>query len=106
MAEGEKAFIGNLALHNVLENINPEYLKLKKMGEEVNSTNSLGAECVQGLISLGYWRKCVFLMDYVNSLAVCSTFGDFSGYKFIYLTGNQKFINDSKSLEKVKIKKE
>lgn len=43
--EFEKAYIANLAIHNVLENINPQYLNLKKMSEPMDHTNSLGIEC-------------------------------------------------------------
>jgi len=35
--EMEKAFISSIALHNVLENVNPEFLRLKGEGEEAKN---------------------------------------------------------------------
>ena len=96
----EKAFVANLALHNVLEIVNPKYLKLKKKGEVVDETNNLGDDCFSELISLGFWKKCLFLMDYNNSLGLASTFASFNNYKLIYLTGS-----DDYNLSKEDIKK-
>ena len=98
----EKAFFANIALHNVLENINPNYLKLKKINEESNSSNSLGMEAFQGLIHLGFWKKCVFLTDYITALAITSTFWDFETYKMIFLTYNEAYANNQGCLECLK----
>ena len=86
-SEMEKAFVANFALHQVFENINPEYLKIKKIPSHFNS---LGVECYRGLILLGYWKKVVFLMDFNNSLAVASTFADFENYVLIFFSNQKK----------------
>ena len=87
----EKAYVSNIALHSVLEIINPKYLKLKKKGEVVDETNSLGDRCFNSLVSLGFWKKCLFLMDYTNSLGLASTFASFENYKLIFLTGSNTY---------------
>jgi hypothetical protein len=43
-----------------MENINPEYLKGKMEGDTLSPHNSLGIECYQGLVLLGYWKKILF----------------------------------------------
>ena len=87
----EKSFIASTAIHNVLENINPHYLQFKKKNEESNSSNDLGLNTFQGLIMLGCWKKCVYLMDYQKGLALTSSFGDFQLYKFLYINGNPEY---------------
>ena len=97
--QNEKAFVASVALHNVLENINPAFLHLKKKNEKIDFTNSLGNECFSQLINLGFWKKCLFLMDYDNSLALASTFASFKNYKLIYLKGNETVkVNNVNSL--------
>ncbi len=100
----EKAYISNIALHNILEITNPSYLKLKKKGEKIDETNSLGEQCFTQLISLGFWKKTLFIMDYYNSLAVASAYASFKNYKIIYLTGNpthEKFLTNNSALDKL-----
>mmetsp|Transcript_28177 Transcript_28177/g.24957 ORF Transcript_28177/g.24957 Transcript_28177/m.24957 type:complete len:355 (+) Transcript_28177:4728-5792(+) len=87
----EKAYVANKAFHNILEIINPVYIKLKKKGEAVSFDNHLGDQCFTQLIFLGYWKKCLFLMDYNTSLEVAQVFSSFSNYKLIMLTGNPKY---------------
>ena len=87
--QSEKAFVANVAFHNVLENINPSFLRLKKKGERSDSSNSLGNECYSELINLGLWKKCLFLMDYQNAIALASTFASFKNYRLIYSTENE-----------------
>ena len=41
----EKAYIAHLAVHHVLENIHPDYLKLKEAGETLTANNCLGIQC-------------------------------------------------------------
>ena len=87
----EKGLIANIALHSVLENVNPLFIKLKKRDEVIDYTNSLGNECFIELINLGFWKKCLFIMDYENSLALASTFASFKNYKLIYLDGDESY---------------
>lgn len=80
----ERAYVAYTALHNVFEMISPKFLTLK-IGEPISNTNSLGMVAFQSLLLLGYWKKLVYTMDRVNSLAVTSTYADFKNYKHIYL---------------------
>ena len=93
--QNEKAFVASVAFHNVLENINPTFLRLKKKGEKADFSNSLGNECFSELINLGFWKKCLFLMDYDNALSLASTFASFKNYKLIYLKENDSFKVDN-----------
>lgn len=54
----------------------------------MDNSNSLGIECFQGLISLGFWKKCIYLMDYQNALSLTCSFADFKNFKIIFLSGN------------------
>ena len=83
----ERAVVAYTALHNVFEMINPAILAPKSPTEK----QSLGLSCFQGLLLLGYWKKCVYLLDRVNALAVASTWADFRNYKNVYLTQNAPF---------------
>ncbi len=40
----EKAYVASIAIHNILENINPDFIKLLPEGVEMNASNSLGIE--------------------------------------------------------------
>ena len=80
----EKSTIAYTALHNVFEMINPEILSPKNPKEE----KSLGIRCFQSLLLLGYWKKCVYLLDKINALAVTATFSDYKNYKILYNTAN------------------
>jgi hypothetical protein len=82
--QGPRAAVAYMAIHNVLEMINPEYLSLKKVLDK----KSLGMLCFQGLILLGYWKKTIYIMDELNSLAVADTFVDFKNFKYIYRNFN------------------
>lgn len=96
----EKAFVANVALHTVLENINPTFIEQKKKGEVSDASNSLGHDCYQELINLGFWKKCLFIMDYDNSLALASTFASFKNYKLLFLQGTNEYKFDKIKLEK------
>jgi hypothetical protein len=87
----DRAFLANVAIHNVLENINPVYLKIKSQDEEITVANSLGVESYQGLVVLGFWKKAIYIMDFQNSLAFTSTFADFVNFKIVFLTGSKKY---------------
>lgn len=60
----ERTMIANIALHNLFEVINPEFLRLKEADEVDLENNSLGIEVYRGLLMLGYWKKILFIMDY------------------------------------------
>lgn len=48
----------------MLENINPEFMKFKHVGTELTNLNSLGFDTYQKLIMLGFWKKCLYQLDY------------------------------------------
>lgn len=99
----EKAFFANAAVHSVLENVNPNYLKLKTAQETCNSENSLGIEMFQGLLQLGFWKKVVFIADFQTALALTATFFDYSTYKLIFFLYNEKYrtkINENFDVKK------
>lgn len=75
------AVLGYTALHNMFEMINPEYLRLKSR----LNFQTLGLECFQALVLMGFWKKTVYIMDIENSLAVLWSFSDFRNYKNVFL---------------------
>ena len=87
----ENAFVVSTAIHNVLENINPHYLKFKVKNEICDNSNDLGTNTFQGLILLGCWKKCIYLMDYKKSLALASSFADFTNYKYLFLKADTEY---------------
>lgn len=84
----QKAAVAYTAVHNMLEMINPSYISLKE-----KDGKDLGIEAFQGLLLLGYWKKLVYIMDFDNSMALTSSFGDFKNYKQAYLirVGNSDY---------------
>ena len=76
----QKAAVAYTAVHNMLEMINPEYIRLKE-----KDGKDLGIEAFQGLLLLGYWKKLVYIMDFDNSMALTNSFADFKNYKQAYL---------------------
>ena len=84
----QKAAVAYTAVHNMLEMINPSYISLKE-----KDGKDLGVEAFQGLLLLGYWKKLVYIMDFDNSMALTSSFGDFKNYKQAYLirVGNSDY---------------
>lgn len=87
----ERAVVAYTALHNVFEMINPAILAPKPPTE----VQSLGLNCFQGLLLMGYWKKCVYLLDRPNALAVASTWADFRNYKNVFLTLGTDFIPEN-----------
>lgn len=98
-AKLELAFISSQALHNVLENINPDYLKSKKEGEPLTPFNSLGEECYQGLLLLGNWKKILFQLDFHNALQLAYSFSDYYNYHYIYMTQSKSFAGQAQALQ-------
>ncbi|CAD8075657.1 unnamed protein product [Paramecium sonneborni] len=83
-AQIDKGLVAAFAVHNVFENINPEFISLKFNDTQLTSQNSLGLECYSQLLLLGFWKKTVYQMDVKNSLLVCKLFMDFKNSRFIY----------------------
>ena len=76
--------IAHGAVHNVFERIDPVYLRLKKIGEEMNEKNSIGFYAYRALWMLGYWKKLAFIMDSETSLLLLTTVRDYEGFKMVY----------------------
>lgn len=87
----EQSMVANIALHNVFEVLNPEYIRLKESHEISTDTNSLGVEVYRGLLLLGFWKKVLFVMDYKRSLSLAAYFADYKTYKTIFITKNRQF---------------
>ncbi|CAD8176793.1 unnamed protein product [Paramecium octaurelia] len=83
-AQIDKGLVSAFAVHNVFENINPEFITLKFNDTKLTPQNSLGLECYSQLLLLGFWKKTVYQMDVQNSLLVCKLFMDFKNWRFIY----------------------
>lgn len=98
----ERGIIASIALHNLFEILNPEFLRLKEAGEKPSESNSLGIEVYRGLLCLGFWRKILFIMDYERSLSLASFFADFTSYKTIFLTMNKKYKNKVSCIESIR----
>ncbi|EAR98741.2 UvrD/REP helicase amine-terminal domain protein (macronuclear) [Tetrahymena thermophila SB210] len=98
----EKAIIANIAIHNLFEVINPEFIRLKEADEVPNENNSLGIEVYRGFLSLGYWKKILFIMDYKRSLELAYFFSDFNSYKTIFLNFNKKYKNKAACISSIK----
>ncbi|CAD8065005.1 unnamed protein product [Paramecium primaurelia] len=83
-AQIDKGLVAAFAVHNVFENINPEFITLKFNDTKLTPQNSLGLECYSQLLLLGFWKKTAYQMDVQNSLLVCKLFMDFKNWRFIY----------------------
>ncbi|CAK74855.1 unnamed protein product (macronuclear) [Paramecium tetraurelia] len=83
-AQIDKGLVAAFAVHNVFENINPEFITLKFGDTKLTSQNSLGLECYSQMLLLGFWKKTAYQMDVSNSLLVCKLFMDFKNWRFIY----------------------
>ena len=59
--------------------------------------NSLGIECYQQLVILGYWKKAIFQIDFNGALDLASAFGDFHNYKIIFLSYSEKYKHIAKN---------
>ena len=81
----QTSFVAHQTLHTAFEMINPAYLVLKRQGESVTETNSLGHYCYRGLHALGYWKKLIYIMDVRNSLRLARSYRDYHSYKTVFL---------------------
>lgn len=67
----DKGLVASFAVHNVFENINPEFLKLKYGDEKLTTSNSLGLPCYEQMILLGFWKKVTYQLNARMALEVC-----------------------------------
>jgi hypothetical protein len=90
----EKGFVASLAFNNILEILNSAYLSLKAAGQELTPNNSFSVDTYSSLIKLGYWKKCLYMVDYENALEISKAFQSFDNYKRIALLGNSDFAKE------------
>ncbi|CAD8197854.1 unnamed protein product [Paramecium pentaurelia] len=72
----DQSMLAQIAFTNILESINPIYLKFK-YEEQLHSFNSFGIECYKQLIGLGYWRTIIYQLDYENAVKLCQSFNNY-----------------------------
>ena len=72
----QQGLIAHEALHNVFSLVDPTYLSLKKYGEELTMSNSLGMDNFRLMFALGFWKKLVYTMSVSQSLELCYKFND------------------------------
>ncbi|CAK59284.1 unnamed protein product (macronuclear) [Paramecium tetraurelia] len=72
----DQAMLAQMAFNNILESINPIYLKFK-YEEQLHSFNSFGLECYKSLIGLGYWRTIIHQLNYENAVQLCQSFNNY-----------------------------
>ncbi|KAM3142568.1 hypothetical protein pb186bvf_005227 [Paramecium bursaria] len=80
----EKGLVASFAVHQILQNINPEFLRIKFDNEALTKTNSLGLDCYQQLLLLGFWKKITYQMQIKDAQSLCETFLDFLNWKNIH----------------------
>ncbi|CDW90518.1 lupus brain antigen [Stylonychia lemnae] len=74
--------IAHEAIHNVLQLVEKDFLKLDEQGKD---TINIKDNCFDNLFIQGFWRKLVFLMDTESSLQLCKSMGDRESFKLLYL---------------------
>jgi len=79
------SFVAHQAMHSALELVEPSFLQVKPPSVTSTSDNSLGSYCYQGLFSLGYWKKLVYMVDFHSATCLTSMFADLYNLKVIYL---------------------
>lgn len=84
----EKGILSSVALHSILENINPVFLKVKV--NEKNQDTSLGRYFVTSLILEGLYKKVIFIVNIEEALAVLYNYFEADIYKSIYMTNYLK----------------
>ena len=67
-------------MHNVLSLISPKYLTLKKFNEPLNKKNSLGLNNYRLMLSLGFWKKLVYILNGRMAMSLCLKFSDYSNF--------------------------
>ncbi|CAD8089119.1 unnamed protein product [Paramecium sonneborni] len=72
----EQAAVSQLAVNNILESINPQFLQFK-YEEQFNVTNSFGINCYKELIGLGFWKTVIYQLNYEHALNLCKSFNSF-----------------------------
>jgi hypothetical protein len=90
----KSALIAHEAMHNVLGLVSSKYLKLKQYDETLTHDNSLGIENYRLILSLGFWKKLVYILNGSLSLRLCLKFNDIENFTSL----KDKF-SDSKLLD-------
>ncbi|CAD8069898.1 unnamed protein product [Paramecium sonneborni] len=72
----EQAAVSQLAMNNILESINPQFLQFK-FEQQFNTSNSFGITCYKELIGLGYWKTVIYQLNYQHALKLCRSFNSY-----------------------------
>ncbi|CAD8120897.1 unnamed protein product [Paramecium sonneborni] len=84
----EQSSISQIAINNILDTINPIFLTFKN-DNELNFNNSLGLNCYQELIGLGFWKTFIYQLNFKHSIDLCMSFNNFSDSIQIFKTIQQ-----------------
>jgi len=63
--------------------IESKFLELKQPGSVIDETNSLGMTTYRNLLSLGYWKKLVYLTEAQIGLDLCFKFYNIENFKIL-----------------------
>lgn len=92
----EKGILSSVALHSILENINPVFLKIKINDKNLDS--SLGSYFVTALVLEGLYKKIIFIVNVEEALAVLYNYFEADTYRSLYVTNFLKNENSEKFL--------
>ncbi|CAD8097528.1 unnamed protein product [Paramecium primaurelia] len=73
----EQSTLSQIVFNNIIETINPIFLIFKNE-EDLNLSNSLGLNCYQELIGLGFWKTLIYQLNFKHSIDLCMSFNNFS----------------------------
>jgi hypothetical protein len=89
----EQSLIAKTALHSVLENIHPDYLRM----QFTQGGPSLGLSSFQQLALLGYWKQCLYSLDWENALSLAENMGEYGNWRYLELSARLMEFKDSHS---------
>lgn len=70
------SILAHEAIHNVFSLIEPKFLTLRDINEEIKNETSLGLDAYRMMFDLGFWKKLVYITDGNTSIALCKMFFD------------------------------
>lgn len=88
--------IANEIMHNVLNVIDQQFLKVNEVGKDLIGIKD---QCFEPLFLQGFWKKILFLIDVDSALELALTMRDFVSFKMLYLV-YKKGVTDGKEIAK------
>lgn len=79
----QNSIIAHEALHNVLSLISPKYLTLKSFSEPLTNKNSIGIDNYRLILSLGFWKKLVYILNGKMGMQLCLKFNDLTNFQIL-----------------------